>query len=268
MVNDTSAASSMASTMTTNATAAMNLPPLPAYTLTPTPQLLPYISDFWLSLVLPVLAYWVLSIFFHIIDVYDVWPQYRLHTPEEITQRNHATRYEVARDVIIQQIIQMLTGALLSISDPPEVIGKEEYDVAVWATRIRLAQRALPSVLALLGLNAATISKNMSASHPLIAGALAGGYYPFLNTKIDGSDGAMVPTFANWELATAKAIYYLGVPALQLFVAIIMLDTWQYFLHRLMHVNRWMYSKCSLSESLTCNLRGMPASSLRVKADI
>lgn len=214
-----------------------SLPPLPGYTLEPVPNVLPWLSDFWLSLVLPVIAYWSMSLFFHIIDQLDLFPQYRLHTPEEITSRNHASRYEVARDVIIQQVIQIATGALLQLADPPEYIGKNEYDVAVWASRIRVAQRALPSVLSVIGLNAAAISKNMSTSHPLIAGALAGGYYPFLMTD------KAVPAFADWEILLAKAIYHIVIPAIQFFVAVFILDTWQYFLHRLMHMNRWMYSK-------------------------
>ncbi|KFA65454.1 hypothetical protein S40285_00482 [Stachybotrys chlorohalonatus IBT 40285] len=212
------------------------LPPLPTYSLTPQGDLLPFITDMYLSLALPVVVYWIVSMFFHVIDVYDFFPQYRLHTPEEISRRNRVTRYEVARDVIIQQALQVFTGALLAMTEPQEMVGKADYDVAVWATRIRLAQRALPGLLGFVGLNATAISKNIAASHPLIAGALAGGYYPFLSTE------ASEPTFASWELYVAKLIYYLLIPALQFYGALFFLDTWQYFLHRLMHTNRWMYA--------------------------
>ncbi|QPG95712.1 hypothetical protein C2857_001780 [Epichloe festucae Fl1] len=213
------------------------LPPLPSYTLESRGDFFPWISDFWLSLVLPVVVYWVTSLFFHLIDTLDIFPQYRLHTPDEISRRNHATRFQVARDVVIQQIIQVVTGAFLAISEPPEVIGKADYDVAVWATRLRVAQRALPGLLSLIGLNATAISKNMSATHPLLAGALAGGYYPFLSTAESAG-----PSFAPWELTVARAVYHVLIPALQFFVAIFVLDSWQYFLHRLMHTNRWMYT--------------------------
>lgn len=211
------------------------LPPLPTFSLETQPDLIEWLPDFWLSLIIPVIVYWVLSLFFHAIDVYDYFPQYRLHTPDEITKRNHATRYEVARDVIFQQIIQVATGAVLALTEPPELTGKTNYDVAVWATRIRLAQRALPSILGLVGLNATAISKNMVESYPLLAGALAGGYYPFLTSE----SGA--PVFASWEIKAAKAIYHIAIPAVQFLVATFILDTWQYFLHRLMHVNRWLY---------------------------
>jgi sphinganine C4-monooxygenase len=225
-----------------NATLAYGMPPLPAYEIRQMPDLLPFISDFWLSLVSTHIAYWVVSMIFHVIDVYDLFPQYRLHTPEEISQRNLASRYEVARDVVIEQIIQMGMSAFLSATDPVQTTGMEDYDVAVWATRIRLAQRALPTVLGTLGFNAAAISKNMAASYPLLAGALAGGHYPFLTTTLNDVTGTAVPAFATWELMVAKAIYWVIVPGFQLWVATCFLDTWQYFWHRAMHLNKWMYS--------------------------
>lgn len=206
------------------------------------PDLLPFISDFWLSIIIMHIAYWVVSLVFHVIDVYDLFPQYRLHTPEEISQRNLASRYEVARDVIIEQVIQMISSAVLSMTEPGQMTGMEDYDVAVWATRIRLAQRALPALLGTLGLNAAAISKNMAASHPLLAGALAGGHYPFLTTTLDDVTGTAVPAFAAWELLVAKAIYWILVPGFQFWVATCVLDAWQYFWHRAMHMNKWMYS--------------------------
>ncbi|ERS99754.1 hypothetical protein HMPREF1624_03118 [Sporothrix schenckii ATCC 58251] len=230
-----------------NATFSGDLPPLPAYTLEPMPRLLPFVSDFTLSLVMPHIAYWVVSGFFHVIDTLDLFPAYRLHTPEEISARNHASRSEVARDVVIEQIIQMITSAFLSYTEPVQMTGMEDYDVAVWAQRIRLAQRALPTVLGLVGLNAAALAKNMSASHPLLAGALAGGQYPFLTTALSGSGSgsgsatAAVPAFASWELMLAKAIYWVVVPLFQFWFGVIFMDAWQYFWHRAMHVNRWMY---------------------------
>lgn len=233
---------------TTFATA--DLPPLPAYTLKPMPDLFPFISDFWLALIAPHLAYWIVSAVFHVIDIYDLFPQYRLHTPAEISQRNLASRWEVARDVILEQILQVGMSLTLSLTEPVQQTGMEDHDVAVWATRIRLAQRALPGILSLLGLNAVSIAKNMAGSHPLIAGALSGGHYPFLTTGLDGVTGTAVPAFATWELMVAKAIYWLIIPYIQMMVAIIFLDTWQYVWHRAMHVNKWMYSKLSAERTI------------------
>lgn len=225
-----------------NTTVMSVLPSLPSYVLSPQPDILPFISDFWLDLILPHIAYWALSLVFHTIDVYDVFPQYRLHTPEEITSRNHASRSEVLRDVIIQQVIQTMTAIVLTVTDEPQTVGREEYDIAVWATRIRLAQRALPTMLSLVGLNAAAISKNMaSTGHTWLAGALAGGHYPALADEfVAGATEASA--FAAWELGLAKVVYWILLPMFQLWFAVAFLDTWQYFWHRLMHVNKWMYT--------------------------
>ena len=232
-----------------NSTTMADLPPLPAVpTATPVPHLLPFITDFWLSLLLPHFAYWVVSGIFHVIDVYDLFPQYRLHTPVEITQRNLASRADVLKNVLFEQFLQLGLSTTLSYTDEPQMMGMEDYDVAVWARRIRVAQRGLPKVLGFLGLNAPLISKSMSASHPLIAGALAGGYYPFLTTVLDGDSGMHVPAFATWEVLLAKAIYWLAIPGIKLFAGIVILDTWQYFWHRAMHLNQWMYSKLRFHE--------------------
>jgi sphinganine C4-monooxygenase len=230
-------------TILSNASAMSDLPPLPSYILTPVKPLVPFIPDIWLSLILTFAAYWVVSMFFHYIDVYDVFPQYRLHTPAEILNRNHVSRYEVARDVIIQQVIQTVVGVAIGLTEPPDMVGKENYDIAVWATRLRIAQRALPQLLGLVGLNAAAISKNLSGSHPMLAGALAGGKYPSLSLGLDVVSGSPVPAFANWEIFAASAIYWYIVPIFQFAVAIVFVDTWQYFLHRAMHMNKWLYSK-------------------------
>lgn len=237
MVNATGQTYAMA-----NVTFSSDLPPLPAYAPVLAPEMSYYISDFWLFLIVPHIAYWALSLIFHVIDTFDLFPQYRLHTPEEITARNHATRWEVFRDVLIQQVIQTLTGAVLSLTDDPHMVGTETHDIAVWAQRIRLAQRVLPNILGLVGLNAASISKNMATSHPLLAGALAGGHYPFLTTSLDGLSGTTVPAFATWELWVAKLIYWAIVPLFQLYVAAAFVDLWQYCWHRGMHVNKWMYT--------------------------
>jgi sphinganine C4-monooxygenase len=77
----------------------------------------------------------------------------------------------------------------------------------------------------------------------MIAAVLAGGKYPSLEVGLDVLTGSPVPTFAAWEMLVARAIYYYIVPALQFALAIFIVDTWQYFLHRAMHMNRWLYSK-------------------------
>ena len=221
-----------------------NLPPLPSYSLTPLHPLLPLISDKVLNIILPVVAYWGFSMLFHWIDTKDYFPQYRLHTPAEVAKRNRASRWEVVRDVIIQQVVQTVVGLFLNILEPEDVTGKEDFDVAVWARRIRIAQRAVPGLLSLVGINAMELSKNLGAGHPMLAGALLGGHYPSLQhtTFFSGNSSISTPTFAPWETILAKLIYYFFIPTLQFAIAIVFVDTWQYFLHRAMHMNKYLYT--------------------------
>lgn len=211
-----------------NTTSGHELPALPSYTLTERPSLIPYCSDVWLQLLMPLFAYWVVSGIFHVLDIFDLFPQYRLHTPAEILKRNHVRRSEVLRDVILQQIIQTTFGLAMAWFDPPEMIGKESYDIAVWAQRVRLAQRSIPGLLAALGVDAVRLSNTLHKGYPSITSLLAG--------------GPLTTTFETWELFTAKAIYHGAVPFVQFLVGILIVDSWQYFLHRAMHMNKFLYT--------------------------
>ena len=221
-----------------------DLPPLPSYQLNSLPSLLPPIPDKLLTLLLPIAAYWGLSLLFHWIDTKDYFPQYRLHTPAEVAKRNRVSRWEVVRDVVVQQVIQTGVGWLLGMTEPDDFYGKEEYDVALWARRIRNAERAIPRMLAFVGLDATGLAKNLLPTHPTLAGTLLGGRYLSVSGMDAGSDAfsSVVPKFASWELMLASAIYWIAVPVLQFSIAIVVVDTWQYFLHRAMHMNKWMYS--------------------------
>jgi len=189
----------------------------------------PGVPDAAVTLLSPIVAYWAFSLFYHILDTYDLFVEYRLHTPAEVLKRNHVSRYEVLRDVIIQQIIQTIAGAAIAAFDPPETIGKEGYDVAVWAQKIRIAQTYLPSILAVIGVNAPALGNRIYNQYPMLASALAGGIY-----KGNG--------FASWEMVAARFIYHIGIPFVQFVVAICIVDTWQYFLHRAMHMNKFLYT--------------------------
>ncbi|TKA26655.1 hypothetical protein B0A50_04763 [Salinomyces thailandicus] len=222
---------------------AFDLPPLPSYTIHPQPSLLPWISDANLALALPILAYWGVSLIFHVIDEWDLFPQYRLHTPAEVLKRNHVSRWDVFRDVVIQQIVQTIVGFGLAYFDAEPTFGKEEHDIAVWAQRLRLLQRFIPSVLATLGVDAIGLAKNIGGSHAVLAGALSGGVYPQLaQTVLLDEAATAIPAFADWELFAAKTIYHAVIPAMQFLLAVCVVDTWQYFLHRAMHMNKYLYT--------------------------
>ncbi|KAL4806709.1 fatty acid hydroxylase superfamily-domain-containing protein [Aspergillus unguis] len=232
--------------MATNTTMVFDLPPLPTFTLTPRPPLVSGIPDNILALILPVVAYWVVSMFFHMIDVFDLFPQYRLHTPAEVLTRNRASRWDVVRDVVFQQVVQTLAGLIMAYFDEEEYVGKDDYNVAVWARRIRFLQKGLPYLLTGFGLDASGVAANLSQNgHKVLAGVIAGGRYPEATQSLISESGIemLVPTFTSWEMSLASFIYWFFIPALQFTWGICVVDTWQYFLHRAMHLNRWLYVK-------------------------
>jgi len=250
-----------------NTTVVHGLPPLPDYRLEPLPPLIPWIDDAYLSLALPIVAYWVMSMIFHVVDELDMFPQYRLHTPAEVLKRNHVSRWDVFRDVLIQQAIQTVVGLGLALTDADPMQGKVDYDVSVWAQRLRIAQRAIPGALSLVGLDAAGIAKNIGGEHAMLSGALAGGVYPELTqTVMLAGQQVVAPAFASWEITAAKAIYHLGIPAIQFMVAILIVDTWQYFLHRAMHMNKWLYTTFhARHHRLSSPTRTVPSTTTRLR---
>ncbi|KAL8719823.1 MAG: hypothetical protein Q9225_003226 [Loekoesia sp. 1 TL-2023] len=217
---------------------------LPSYTLNPVPRLLPWLSDFHLSLALPVAAYWFMSLVFWYIDKKNFFAQYRLHTPEEFKQRNRVTVAEVLRSVLFQQAIQTALGLFLGyITEAGDFYGREEYDIAVWASRVHRAKDAVSWILAVIGIDARTLGHQLQLYTASIK-PTAGPEKPlmFLNSIVHPylSKGSTYG-FASWEIWAAKTIYWILEPAARFGIAIFFSDSWQYFWHRAMHSNKWMY---------------------------
>ena len=78
----------------------------------PNPQLSSVMSDFWLSLLAPVIAHWLTCAFFEILDRGN-WKwlrKYKIHESSEVTSRNKVTKSHVLVAVIVQHIIQVALG--------------------------------------------------------------------------------------------------------------------------------------------------------------
>lgn len=149
------------------------------------PPVFSFISDKHLSLALPIIAYWLYSAFFHILDL-QTWSwlnKYRIHPPEEILKRNRVTRWEVVRDVLIQQLGQVVVGVIVLHTEAEE--GIPDHQAAV--RRLQLPPWNLPN------------------------------------------------------LASAELVYWFLLPILRQAVAVFVLDAWEYWIHRLMHVNKFLY---------------------------
>lgn len=178
--------------------------PPPLATLTPLPPLIPPIPDTWLLLALPIITYWSLSLFFHYLDTHDLLNQYRLHTPAEVLKRNHVSRAEVIREVVMQHVIQTIVGAITACFESTPMVGGEAAAVFALYERSLRVERVLMRALRVV-------------------------------------EWMGIATGQDWRLAAVEVTYWYLIPAVRLCVAIFILDTWQYFLHRLMHESKWLY---------------------------
>ena len=221
------------------------LPPLPSYTLKPVPRLVPWLSDFHLSLVLPVLAYWLMSLIFHLISTHNLFSKYRLHTPQEFKTRNRVTVGEVLRSIILQQAIQTALGLWLGyVLEAGDYYGKEEYDIAVWARRMHQVGDAIPYILAVVGIDARTLGHNLQRyAQTFSPPASAEKPMAIVNLVMTPHIGQQEWTggYTTWEIYAAKTLYWVLEPAARFGIAILFSDSWQYFWHRAMHSNKWMF---------------------------
>ncbi|CAH01514.1 sphingosine hydroxylase [Kluyveromyces lactis] len=163
----------------------MNSKAPPASVITKKQDILPWISDGKLALALPVVAYWLYSMFFHYIDTNEVFEQYRIHPSEEVQQRNKASRLEVLKEVILQHFIQTFTGLGMLYLDPVPTSGFEKYEMWKWRQSLPFF---VPSVF-------------------------------------------------------IKFMYCYGWSMIRIFIGFCIVDSWQYWLHRVMHMNKTLYKK-------------------------
>ncbi|EIW65399.1 sphingosine hydroxylase [Trametes versicolor FP-101664 SS1] len=168
---------------------------------TPHESVISGIPDHVLALAAPVIIYWVLSAWFHVLDTAGwKWPaKYRIHESAEVMSKNLATRGQVLREVILQQLIQ--TGMGL-----------------VWMEQAP-AGAAVDHVAAMLRL----------------AGPMASVVNWVLGPELGGQ---LLATRGAFGLYT---LYWWAIPLGQLLIGIFVIDSWQYFLHRALHMNTYLY---------------------------
>ncbi|KIJ20767.1 hypothetical protein PAXINDRAFT_106468 [Paxillus involutus ATCC 200175] len=159
------------------------------------------VPDNILALVAPIVAYWVMSLFFHYLDGsgWSWLDKYRIHESKEVISRNRATRSEVIWAVVIQHTIQTLLGYYW-LSEPPHIS----------ASRCIMEMEAA--------------GKGLVQLVRWAVGPKAGEYFLEL-----------------WGAEITHWLYWWGIPAAQLLFSLFLVDTWQYFLHRWMHSNKFLY---------------------------
>ena len=78
----------------------------------PDPQLCSVMSDLWLTLLAPIIGFWLFCSFFEILDrTHGEWlKKYKIHENSEITSRNRITKSQVLAAVVFQQSLQITLG--------------------------------------------------------------------------------------------------------------------------------------------------------------
>ena len=192
--------------------------------LNPHTPLLPFISDAHLLLLLPTGAYWAYGLLFHWIDQRGYLARYKLHTPAEILKRNKVPMSKVIFSILFYQVITTLLGFWMLRGSKPDPQGNGGRDIALWA--LWLSQlRKLSSLSGWAIWGDATIDSQFSV---------------YSGSETETGD---IVAISMLDLIAAKTIYYLLVPLAQFTLAVFIADTWQYFTHRIVHMNQYLYSE-------------------------
>lgn len=114
-----------------NATLLQGMTPttlLPPFYHTFRPSLLSFISDKYLSVAVPVLVYWLLSLLFLALDNAQIpyFEARRIHESPEVAKRNKATIGEVVKAVVVQHTIQTIMG-IAWFEDDETIYRREVY---------------------------------------------------------------------------------------------------------------------------------------------
>lgn len=160
------------------------------------------VSDPTLTVIVPLLAYWVVSILFTILDLLALpWiEKYRLHEPAEVSARNRVTPANVIKAVIFQQLIQTALGIFYLDSSPSDIL-QRDYLAEIHAYAPPVSQ--------------------------------------LINILLPPQHARWV--LLNYGHALTQWAYWWGLPILQFLWASFVLDTWQYFWHRAFHINQFLY---------------------------
>ena len=208
----------------------------PSCTLVPQAPLLDGISDSVLAIVLPTIVYAVAGGFFHLLDVYNLFSQYRIHPSEDELKRNRVTKWQVLQAVVRYHVMQISIGLLLNIGNGPPMVGDESCKINRVASVISHARNFIPMALAAIGVDAKGLANAIEGTSVGLAQVLAG-------DSLTGKNETRNSGLYDLELTLAKFVVSVGLPAFQYLLALTVVDTWIYFTHRLCHVNKTLYRK-------------------------
>ncbi|KAL9008480.1 MAG: hypothetical protein Q9173_006394 [Seirophora scorigena] len=213
----------------------------PSCHLSPQEPVLPWISDNLLAIILPTIVYAVAGGFFHLLDTYELFGEYRIHPTEDELKRNHITRWECLKGVVRYHVIQISIGLLLNHRAGPPMVGDEACRIHDAANMVRNARCIIPTILNTIGIDAKQLSHAAQGTSPTLASIIGGGGGDDLTSIITSPNQPAQNHLTLFDFALAKFSTNILAPILQYVVALIVVDTWIYFTHRLCHVNRTLY---------------------------
>ncbi|KAL8917965.1 MAG: hypothetical protein Q9208_007629 [Pyrenodesmia sp. 3 TL-2023] len=116
------------------------------------------------------------------------------------------------------------------------MVGDEACQIYRAANTVRNARNIIPTILNTMGINAKQLSHVTQGTSTTLASIIGGG----------GGDFSHIPNsqtqdFTPLELNLAKTSINVLKPALHYLLALVVVDTWIYFTHRVCHVNRTLY---------------------------
>ncbi|KAL8797643.1 MAG: hypothetical protein Q9182_007146 [Xanthomendoza sp. 2 TL-2023] len=220
--------------MAINTTTAFSTSPSPTCTLVEQEPLLPWVSDNVLAIILPTFVYVIGGAFFHILDTYQLFSNHRIHPSEDELKRNHVTKWECLKAVLRYHVMQISLGLLMSYGNGLSMIGDEACKIHDTALAFRNLRNLVPMALMALGIDAKHLSIVTQGTSTTLAHFVGGTQYTNGSSTTGTGPTAL-------ELQLAKFAINIGIPLLQYALALIVVDTWIYFTHRLCHVNKTLY---------------------------
>ncbi|KAI6044233.1 fatty acid hydroxylase superfamily-domain-containing protein [Pisolithus marmoratus] len=161
------------------------------------------VSDTALALAAPVIAYWALSLFFHCLDV-SGWKWLDKYRIHQSEEVTSRNR-ATRTEVLWAVIVQHTIQTALGY---------------VWFAEVpRVSLSACHSQMEAVAKTLVRVSRLFLGSYTADA---------FLQYR--GAD------ITHW-------LYWWVIPAVQFLLALFIIDSWQYFLHRLMHTNKFLYKQ-------------------------
>ncbi|KAG8717094.1 hypothetical protein FRC09_014747 [Ceratobasidium sp. 395] len=167
------------------------------------PDILTWMSDKHLSLAAPIIAYWALSMLFHALDL------------SEFTWLEKFRLHESA---------EVKSRNLVSRVD------------VVWAVFL---QQIIQTALGLIFLD----EHGSESSYDHQAGMRACAPWVVWAARLVCGPGPGDRVLETYGKELVHVTYWWIIPTAQFIFALLVMDTWQYFLHRLFHVNKYLYRK-------------------------